>query len=242
MSIPTYSERENLKELLPFLWELPPHYHVLILNDESGDGSPAWLRSLPQYQQRLFLIERPGKMGLGTAYVEGFRWGLQRHYTHFLQMDADLSHNPSDIPKMVDGLRSGHGMTVGTRYKGGVRVVNWPLKRLLLSVGASYYVRFLTGLPLTDPTGGFKGFHRSSLEKLDLEKIRSNGYMFQIEVSYKLWKKNVSFLEVPIIFTERREGESKMSPSIITEAASQVFLLGLKSLRHRLRAKFRPSH
>ncbi|MDE1170399.1 MAG: polyprenol monophosphomannose synthase [Verrucomicrobium sp.] len=227
--IPTYRELNNLRELLPHLAAYRDRFDILLVNDEAGDGTGDWVRTHPDYGQTLFLLERPGKQGLGTAYREGFRWALARDYASVFEMDADLSHAPDALPALLAALET-CDVVVGSRYLEGVRILNWPISRLLLSLTAAQYARFLTGLPLTDPTSGFKGFRRRVLERIDLGRVHSTGYAFQIEMNFLAWWKGFRLAEVPIVFTDRHEGDSKMSGAIVREAVWEVFRLGLRRL------------
>jgi dolichol-phosphate mannosyltransferase len=222
---PTYREAGNLPEFLERTWAAVPAAHILVVDDASGDGTPEWLGRQAGYGERLFLIARPGKLGLGTAYLAGFRWALERAYAHTVQIDADLSHNPSDIPRLLDRLRQGAALAVATRYRDGVRVLNWPAGRLALSLAAAAFVRAVTGLPSTDPTGGFKAWSGPALAQFDFDRIESNGYAFQIEMTYTAWRLGLRIDEVPIIFEGRHAGESKMSPAIAREAFWTVLRL-----------------
>jgi len=230
--VPTYNEAQNIERLLGLLFGLSCHVSVLIVDDASPDRTADRVRTLQvHYPERLFLIERPGKLGLGSAYVTGFRFGLSRGFTYLVEMDADLSHNPEDLPRLLEPLRRNEAdLVIGSRYIGGVRVMNWPLSRLILSYSASLYTRAITCLPVYDVTAGFKGYHRRVLEAIDLDRVRSNGYSFQIEMKYRAWRKGFRLLEVPIVFTERQEGSSKMSKTIVWEAAWKVWELRLRDL------------
>lgn len=220
--IPTYNEFENITEMIPRLLGLPIGAHVLVVDDSSPDGT-AGAVLVHRDTGRVHLLSREKKSGLGQAYVAGFRWALERpEYDPIVQMDADFSHNPDMVPELVDELRE-YDLALGSRYSNGVNVVNWPLHRLMLSWLANRYSKFITGLPVDDATGGFKAFRRSALEKLDLGTIRSDGYSFQIEVTYKLFKAGCSLSEVPIVFIDRHSGTSKMSRSIVWEAAWMVW-------------------
>lgn len=201
---------------------------LLFIDDHSTDGTAEILRqAAADHPERCFLIERPGKMGLGSAYVAGFKWALARGYKRILEMDADLSHDPRDVERLI--AASGvHSLVIGSRYVGGARVLNWPLRRLVLSIGAAHYVRLITGLPLNDPTSGFKCFCREVLEALNLDQIRSEGYSFQIEVNYRVWRMGFAIAEIPITFTERLEGHSKMSAGIIFEALWRMWILPIR--------------
>ena len=219
--IPTYNERENLSRLIDRI-PAEPAADLLFVDDRSTDGTAEWIRGLQARRPGTHLIERPHKMGLGTAYTAGFAWALERGYDFIFEMDADLSHDPAEIPNLIRRANDGADLVVGSRYVDGIRVINWPLRRLFLSRFASFYTWFWTGLPLTDPTSGFKCFRREALAALDLQRIRSNGYAFQIEVSYYLWRKGFRLAEVPIVFTDRHQGVSKMNPRIVREAALLV--------------------
>jgi dolichol-phosphate mannosyltransferase len=214
---------------------LPDTYDVLVVDDGSPDGSAGLVREAQAaFPGRIHLLERAGKQGLGTAYIAGFRFALAHGYTFVCEMDADFSHNPNDLPLLVEAARSGADVAVGSRYKNGVRVLDWPLSRLMLSYGAGIYTRFITRLPEQDVTAGFKCFHRRVLEAIDLNEVSSNGYSFQIEMSYRAWRKGFSIVEVPITFTERTEGQSKMSKAIVREAALKVWELRFRDLFGRL--------
>jgi dolichol-phosphate mannosyltransferase len=191
---------------------------VLIVDDYSGDGTPDWTKAQPEYDQKLFLIQRPGKQGLGSAYFQAFGWALEKNYDYIVQMDADLSHDPHQIPELIDLARNGADLVLASRYLQGVRILNWPLRRLLLSKCASLYVRAFTGMPVTDPTGGFKCWRRELLKRFDFGWIRSTGYGFQIEMSFIAWKLGARIVEVATIFEGRHAGSSKMSPDIAREA------------------------
>jgi dolichol-phosphate mannosyltransferase len=226
--IPTYNERQNIQALLPQVLAQDARLHVLVVDDQSPDGTAGVVRSaLRRGRGRVHLMERSGKLGLGSAYVQGFQWGLARGYKYLLQMDADFSHDPQSLPVFMKALQD-RDVVVGSRYLGGkVSVVNWPLRRLALSMGASWYVRSVTGLPLSDCTGGFKAWRREVLESLDLGSVRSDGYSFQVEMNYKAWRKGYRLGEIPIIFIDRTEGTSKMSKAIIREAVWRVWGLRL---------------
>ncbi|PIE52639.1 dolichyl-phosphate beta-D-mannosyltransferase [Candidatus Fermentibacteria bacterium] len=220
--VPTYNELENIQEMIPRLLELPVGASVLVVDDSSPDGTGKAVESFSD-TGRVHLLSRPEKNGLGQAYVAGFKWALkQEKFDPVVQMDADFSHNPDIVPELIARL-SKHDFAIGSRYCNGVNVVNWPLRRLLLSWFANRYTKFVTGLPVNDATGGFKAFRRSALAKLDLDSIRSDGYSFQIEVTYKLHKSGCSLVEVPIVFVDRHSGTSKMSRAIVWEAAWMVW-------------------
>ena len=228
--IPTYKERENLPELLDLIWTSSPDLHVLIADDESGDGTPDYLKSRPEFGSRLFLLERRTKEGLARAYLAGFDWALQRPYDYILQMDADLSHDPLDLPRLLEQASKGDDLVLASRYCGGVRVLNWEISRLLLSLGASFYVRVLTRMPFMDPTGGFKCYRAALLRKVVGKRIFSQGYAFQIETLFRAWRLRGRIGEIPIIFGERKNGASKMSGWIALEAVWQVIRISLSRL------------
>lgn len=215
---------------------LPGAPDVLVIDDGSPDGTAARVKTAAEeHPGRVHLVERRGKLGLGSAYRRGFRFALQRGYTYVCEMDADLSHNPDDLPRLIQPARSGQAdLVIGSRYKGGVRVINWPLSRLILSYGAGIYTRAITRLPVQDVTAGFKCFHRRVLEAIDLSSVHSNGYSFQIEMNYRAWRLGFRLTEVPVVFTERTEGQSKMSRAIVREAAFKVWELRLRDALGRL--------
>ena len=230
--IPTYNEKENIAEIISAVMNQPTPFHLLIVDDASPDGTADIIKTMQQqYPDRLHLEEREGKLGLGTAYIHGFRWALARDYEYIFEMDADFSHNPEDLNKLysICHLRN-NDMAIGSRYVTGVNVVNWPMSRVMLSYFASYYVRFITGLPITDTTAGFKCYRRSVLETIDLAKVRFMGYAFQIEMKFLTWKYGFKIAEVPIIFTDRTKGKSKMSGGIIKEAILGVMQMKVGSL------------
>lgn len=215
---------------------LPVAFDILVVDDGSPDGTAGMVKTLASENPgRIHLIERAGKLGLGTAYLAGFEFALESGYEAICEMDADRSHNPDDLPSLLEPVAQGRAdVVIGSRYIGGVRIMNWPLSRLVLSFGAGVYTRLITGLPVEDVTAGFKCFHRRVLEALDLTQVRSNGYSFQIEMNYRAWKAGFRIVEVPIVFTERTEGSSKMSKAIVREAAWKVWELRLRSLFGRL--------
>jgi dolichol-phosphate mannosyltransferase len=230
--VPTYHERENLPRFTEQLWAAVPEAKLLLVDDASGDGTPDWVKSHPRYNQSLFLLERSGKLGLGSAYLAGFAWVTERHKTEpcsaVVQMDADLSHDPHAVPELLRGLEEGSDLVLATRYRDGVRVTNWPLRRLVLSLGAGLYVRLITGMPFSDPTGGFKAFRPDKLATLDLSRIHSDGYAFQIEVTHMAWRLGWKISEVPIVFVDRHAGVSKMSGRIVREAIWRVPWMALR--------------
>jgi dolichol-phosphate mannosyltransferase len=230
--VPTYRERDNLPEFTRRLWQAVPDARLLLVDDASGDGTPDWARAQPDFGRRLFLLERAGKLGLGTAYLAGFRWVIERLPAEpcgaVVQMDADLSHKPESVPDLLAALDRGADLVLATRYREGVRVTNWPLHRLLLSLGGGLYVRTLTGMPFSDPTGGFKAFRPDKLAALDLSEVRCDGYSFQIEVTYLAWRLGWKIDEVSIVFEDRFSGKSKMSARIVREAIWRVPWLRLR--------------
>jgi dolichol-phosphate mannosyltransferase len=231
--IPTYNELDNLQKLLPDLKEDHPNLDILIVDDNSPDGTAKYVKTVLENDPHIYLIERRGKMGLGTAYVEGFNFMLKNGYEYAFQMDADFSHDPKEIKNFLEAIKE-YDLVIGSRYISGVNVVNWPMKRLLLSYYANKYTKFVTGLPLADSTGGFKCFRRKVLESIDLQRIKSNGYSFQIEMNYKAWKAGFNIKEIPIIFVDRTKGHSKMSKKIVREAILMVWKLRLRSILGKL--------
>lgn len=230
---PTYNESENILRLIPSVLSQAPEIEILIVDDNSPDGTAALVRDVMKENPLVHMIEREGKMGLGTAYVAGFRYALEHGYDFVLEMDADFSHSPKEIPNFLKRIQDAD-LVLGSRYVGGVRILNWPIQRLLLSYTANVYTRIITGLPLTDATGGFKCFRRKVLEAIDLDRIKSNGYAFQIEMSFKTWKKGFRIAEIPIIFMDRRSGVSKMSKKIVHEAFFMLWELRFRSMFNRL--------
>ncbi len=237
--VPTYNERENLPALVKKIFSLPVKIDLLIVDDNSPDGTGKMADGFAQQHPGLHVLHRAEKNGLGRAYLAGFKWALERDYDFIMEMDGDFSHNPEDIPAFIQtALDEQADCVIGSRYRKGIRVINWPLKRLILSMGAGMYVRAITGLPLSDPTGGFKLFRREALRSLDLEAVRSNGYSFQIELSHKLWRQGLKIAETPIIFTDRFHGSSKMSKKIVREALGMVWRLWFQNgLRRSPRPK-----
>ena len=222
--MPTYNERENLPRMAQRLLALPVAVDLLVVDDNSPDGTGKLADELAVKQPNIHVLHRQEKNGLGRAYLAGFKWALERGYEFVFEMDGDFSHNPDDIPVLLDAAQNSD-LVLGSRYIGGIRIINWPLSRLMLSKGAATYVRWITGMPFTDPTGGFKCFRRGALQSLNLDDVRSNGYSFQIELTHKLWRQGKKILEVPIIFTERAQGHSKMSGNIVSEAIMMVWRL-----------------
>ncbi len=231
--IPTYNERENIGPLIEALGRLLPELHVLVIDDNSPDGTAEVVRSMARRDDRIHLVEREGKLGLGTAYCVGFQWALERKYTIICQMDADFSHSPEDLPRLIAALDNAD-LVIGSRYVSGVNVVNWPMRRLLLSYAANVYTRLVTGMPIRDATGGFKAFRAELLRQIDLGAIHSNGYAFQIEMNFRVWRLGARIEEVSIVFVDRTNGVSKMSRSIIYEAAWIVWKLKLLALVGKL--------
>ncbi len=227
--IPTYNELDNLQKLLPQILNDYPGIHILIVDDNSPDGTAKYVEDLASKDERIKIIKRDKKRGLGTAYVAGFKFMLANGYDNAIQMDADYSHDPVEIKNFLKAIEN-HDLAIGSRYTDGVRVVNWPIKRLLLSYFANLYTRIITGMPIKDATGGFKCFRRDVLQSIDLDKIHSNGYSFQIEMNYKAWKKKFRLCEIPITFVDRVHGTSKMSKKIVFEAVFMVWKLRFKSL------------
>ena len=227
--IPTYNEIENIGHLLDVIFTQDLGLDILIVDDNSPDGTAAYIKERQQTESRLKLIERPGKMGLGTAYVAGFRYAIAEGYDIAFEMDADFSHDPNDLPRLM-GKIDEYDFVIGSRYINGISVVNWPLGRLMLSCFAAWYTRMITGMPIKDPTAGFKCWSIEVLKAINLNRVKSGGYSFQIEMNFKAWKKGFRCCEIPIIFVERREGTSKMSKSIVYEAIFMVWKLRLRSL------------
>jgi dolichol-phosphate mannosyltransferase len=215
--IPTYNERENIGILIPAIRGVLPGVHILVVDDGSPDNTSAYVKDLALSLGNIFVLDRSKKEGLGKAYVAGFRWALERPYGYIFEMDADFSHDPKYLPDFLEAIKE-NDLVIGSRYKTGVNVVNWPMSRLLLSYFANIYARVVTGIPVKDCTGGFKCFRRAVLEALDLSAIASSGYSFQIEVNFYSWKKGFRITEIPIVFTDRKRGASKISRGIIREA------------------------
>ncbi|HHS12622.1 MAG TPA: polyprenol monophosphomannose synthase [bacterium] len=231
--IPTYNEVGNIEKLIPLVLKQNPGIEVLVIDDSSPDGTAKAVKNVMARTERIHLIERHEKLGLGTAYVTGFQYALQKKYDLIFEMDADFSHDPKEIPRFLDKIKD-HDLVIGSRYIRGVNVVNWPISRLLLSWAANRYTRIVTGLPVKDATSGYKCFRREVLESIDLSQIHSDGYAFQIEMHFKVWEKGFRILEIPIVFVDRYEGDSKMNPGIVREAAWMVWKLRFLSLFRRL--------
>lgn len=230
--IPTYNEIENIEAIIRTVLEQPiENLHLLIIDDNSPDGTASIVKKLQnELPQQLHLLERPGKQGLGTAYIAGFKWALTKGYDYIFEMDADFSHNPEDLIKLYQACTIEHAdLAIGSRYKSGVNVVNWPIGRVLMSYFASVYVRLITGMKIMDTTAGFKCYHRSVLETIELDKIKFKGYAFQIEMKFSTWKYGFQIIEVPIVFTDRRKGSSKMSGGIFGEAMMGVIQMKASS-------------
>ena len=232
--IPTYNERENVSAMVDKVFSLPVEFDILVIDDGSPDGTADIVRERQKdYPDRLHLLCRKGKLGLGTAYLAGFRWGLERDYDYIIEMDCDFSHNPDDLPRLVAAAEEGADVVIGSRYVQGVNVVNWPMSRLLMSYCASIYVRTVTGMPVHDATAGFVCYSRRVLERMDLDKVEMKGYGFQIEMKYSAWKLGFKIREVLIIFIDRVLGQSKMSSSIFGEAFFGVMKLRLRKIKPR---------
>jgi dolichol-phosphate mannosyltransferase len=232
--VPTYNERENIAQIVPAILSQDPSVEVLIVDDGSPDGTGAVADGMAAADPRIHVIHREGKLGLGTAYIAGFKWALARDYAFIMEMDADFSHPPERIPDFLRAIKDAD-LVLGSRYLNGeVNVVNWPMSRLFLSYSANIYARRVTGLPVFDATGGFKCFRRAVLEAIDLDDVRSNGYAFQIEMSFRAWKKGFRIVEIPIVFFDRTHGSSKMSKKIVREAVWMVWRLRWWGVRRRV--------
>ena len=229
--IPTYNEKENIENIIRKVFSLEKDFHILVIEDGSPDGTANIIKSLQtEFKGNLYIEERSGKLGLGTAYIHGFKWALQRDYQFIFEMDADFSHNPDDLIRLYDACANDAGeVAIGSRYVSGVNIVNWPMSRLLMSFFASKYVKFITRMPIHDATAGFKCYKRTVLETINFNKIQFVGYAFQIEMKFKAWKYGFNIIEVPVIFTDRTEGESKMSGGIFREAVLGVIQMTVKS-------------
>ena len=228
--IPTYNEKENIENIIKTVLDLNVHFDVLVLDDNSPDETAGIVKEIQKInKERIYLIEREGKLGLGTAYITGFKWALENNYSYIYEMDADFSHNPKDLELLYKEIIEGADLAIGSRYIKGVNVVNWPMGRVIMSYYASKYVQIVTGMPIKDTTAGFKGYKREVLETIDLDAIKFKGYAFQIEMKFTTWKFGFKIIEVPIIFTERQEGKSKMSGGIFNEAFWGVIKMKWKS-------------
>lgn len=230
---PTYNERDNIRKIVHAVLPLDPRIHVLIVDDSSPDGTGDVADGLAAEESKVEVMHRPNKEGLGRAYIAGFKWAIERGFDFIFEMDADFSHGPEYIPDFLKEIQN-NDLVIGSRYISGVNVINWPMSRLLLSYFANAYTRIVTGMPLRDGTGGFKCFRREVLESIDLDKVQASGYVFQIEMSMRTWKKGFRIKEIPIIFTDRVAGVSKMSKKIMREAIWMVWALRLKSMFGRL--------
>jgi dolichol-phosphate mannosyltransferase len=237
--IPTYNEKENIENIIRAVFALPEEFHLLVIDDGSPDGTATIVKNLQkEFPERLFIVERKGKLGLGTAYIAGFKWGLEHQYDFIFEMDADFSHNPQDLPRLYNACANeGADVAIGSRYVSGVNVVNWPIGRVLMSYFASKYVKFITGLKIYDTTAGFKCYRREVLETIELDKIRFKGYAFQIEMKFTAYKCGFTLREVPIIFINRQLGTSKMSGGIFGEAFLGVIQLKLTSFTRKFPQK-----
>jgi len=231
--IPTYNEKDNIERLAKAIFDLGQAIDILIVDDNSPDGTGQIADRLAGEDSRIHTLHRPAKLGLGSAYIEGFRFALRQDYDLVFEMDADFSHDPSSLPAFLEQIRQ-YDVVLGSRYIQGVNVINWPMSRLLLSYFANVYTRVITGLPIRDATGGFKCFRRKVLESIDLGRVKSDGYSFQIEMTFQCWKKGFRICEIPIIFYERQRGHSKMSKKIVREAVVMVWRLRLMSLLKRV--------
>ncbi|HEX6912338.1 MAG TPA: polyprenol monophosphomannose synthase [Longimicrobium sp.] len=235
--VPTYNESENLPRLIPSILSRDERLEILVVDDASPDGTGQMADDIAAAEPRVHVLHRAGKLGLGTAYLDGFRWGLERGYDFLFEMDADFSHDPAHLPQFLDAIQT-YDLVLGSRYlHGRVTVVNWPMGRLLLSYFANIYAGWVTGLPIADATGGFKCFRRQVLEAVDLDRVESNGYAFQIEMSFRAWKKGFRLGEIPIMFVDRDQGTSKMSKKIVREAIWRVWRLRWLSITGRLERK-----
>jgi dolichol-phosphate mannosyltransferase len=231
--VPTYNEAVNLPLIVPQILAQDSRIDVLVVDDNSPDGTGRMADEMAAAEPRIHVLHRPGKSGLGKAYIAGFQWALERDYEFVFEMDADFSHDPKFLGVFLEAAKDAD-LVIGSRYKTGVNVINWPISRLLLSLGANQYARWVTGLPIEDSTGGFKCFRRRVLEAMDFDRVRSNGYAFQIEMSFRAWKKGFRLVEIPIVFTDRVEGQSKMNKRIVREAIWMVWWLRVKSLAGQL--------
>lgn len=228
--IPTYNEKENVEKIIRKVFTLETPFHMLFIDDSSPDGTAGIIKGLqPEFEGRLHLVERKGKLGLGTAYITGFRWAVEHMYDYIFEMDCDFSHNPGDLERLFIAVHNGADLAIGSRYISGINVINWPLGRVLMSYFASVYVRMVTGMRIMDTTAGFKCYRRQVLEAIDLDAIRLKGYGFQIEMKFTTWKLGFKIVEVPIIFTDRKEGTSKMSGGIFSEALWGVLKMKVNS-------------
>lgn len=232
--IPTYNEKENIEKIIRTVFALEGGFNILVIEDGSPDGTAAIVKKLQQeFPERLFMIERQGKLGLGTAYITGFKWSVENEYDYIFEMDADFSHNPDDLPRLYEACRNGADLAIGSRYCNGISVINWPIGRVIMSYYASVYVRTVLGMKVYDTTAGFKCYRRRVLETIDLAKVKMKGYGFQIEMKYSTYKLGFKIEEVPIIFVDRKEGTSKMSSGIFGEAFWGVLKLKMRKIKPR---------
>lgn len=230
--IPTYNERENIEKIIRAVFSLEGEYHILVIEDGSPDGTASIVKRLQEeFPKRLFMIERTGKLGLGTAYITGFKWCIEHEYDYIFEMDADFSHNPQDVPKLYNACKEGADLAIGSRYCNGISVINWPIERVIMSYYASVYVRTVLGMKVYDTTAGFKCYKRKVLETIDLDNVKMKGYGFQIEMKYTTYKLGFQIKEVPIIFVDRTEGTSKMSSGIFGEAFWGVLKLKTRTIK-----------
>jgi len=236
--IPTFNEKENIERIISKVFSFEKAFDILIVDDGSPDGTAQIVKSLQNEFKGLHIEERKGKLGLGTAYIHGFKWALKKDYNFIFEMDADFSHDPNDLLRLYEACNDkNNDLAIGSRYTNGVNIVNWPMSRLLMSFFASKYVKFITGLPVNDSTAGFICYRRSVLETIDLDKIQFVGYAFQIEMKFKTWKSGFDIMEVPVVFTDRKEGYSKMDTSIFFEAFIGVIQMKIRSLFTTLKQK-----
>ena len=232
--IPTYNEKENIEKIIRAVFALEGSFHILVIEDGSPDGTAAIVKRMQtEFPDRLFMIERQGKLGLGTAYITGFKWSVEHLYDYIFEMDADFSHNPEDLPRLYEACRNGADLAIGSRYCNGISVINWPIGRVIMSYYASVYVRTVLGMKVYDTTAGFKCYRRRVLETINLEKVKMKGYGFQIEMKYSTYKLGFKIQEVPIIFVDRKEGTSKMSSGIFGEAFWGVLKLKMRKIKPR---------
>ncbi|HKM92639.1 MAG TPA: polyprenol monophosphomannose synthase [Prolixibacteraceae bacterium] len=228
--IPTYKEKENIEKIIRYVFQLPVDFHILVIDDNSPDGTADIVKKLiTEFEGKLHMVERSGKLGLGTAYIRGFRWAIEHDYQFIFEMDADFSHNPDDLPHLYNACKNGADLAVGSRYVSGINVVNWPLSRVLMSYFASMYVRIITGMPVHDSTAGFVCYTNKLLKTIDLDNIKMKGYGFQIEMKFTAWKHKAKIKEVSIVFIDRQEGTSKMSGGIFSEALFGVIKMKWRS-------------
>lgn len=237
--IPTYNEKDNVRPISEAALRHCPQAHLLFVDDNSPDGTGHMADQLHRENPAIHVLHRQGKQGLGRAYIAGFQWALERDYEFIFEMDADFSHNPADLPRLLEAAASAD-LALGSRYIGGIRVINWPLGRLFLSKSAGIYVRLITGMPFTDPTGGFKCYRRAVLESIELDRIKSNGYSFQIEMTHQTWMRGFHIVDIPITFEERRSGQSKMNRAIIREALLMVWKLWFRGRLRRRPSRIHP--